>query len=696
MRKSIARVAALLAAAAVGGTAVLNASAILPGFGPNVDPSIVASDTLPEEYDQAFRDGMPYGFFVVSSEASYSFGVTKDSEGNVYSASYNNNSVTKIMPDVTGRISLFSQTETYRIRCSALYAITIGNDGNIVFTTNTGSVGIHDVKTGETTTIMRDLTRPNCVITDKENNIYVACENGDIIKYDRKTREKSTVASSLGNLQSIALDSQGVMYALNFGRFSDSPRPGSSGMPGVLYQINPDGTVETVVSGGDMYVWRGRGISIGSDGYVYLTGEGNAWDNGNSAIICKYNPETRTVEKLASGTDYTTYAVYGNDGRIYQNAARDNYVLAYSEKADGLFADQDWSSEGVRVITYGGTFTPSDSGNITITAGRISLNGNISSDSGRVSGWIRIPAGMLPELDGEWDGSNDGHWETPDVTFSGEGMCRTASMAQRIHMRSRGPMIDVYTPAPDFRDNPEAYLIYFDWASDTVKKADAGEFIANDGTGRVLRAYSATFLEVLDFSSSPAYDGQVKRGTDTLDLSKGAAYAVTGSEAISFYFKTENVGSGIAFLSAANGRDGIKITLENSGRTSVTCSSETLFDGLICYDVTDGEWHSFSMQNNFGTVDLAIDGIRIPLEISDPQTIQTEIGVPVTEFSVVGTQGKIYVKENGSVTASQINPQSGEKSFDPLPYVCLGTALLVLAAALTAVFTSKKRESVKK
>ena len=695
MKKVIRKILPLFIAAAIGGTPVLSGSAILPGFGPNVDPSIVTSSTLPEEYDQDFRDGMPYGYFVVSEEASYSFGVAKDSGGNIYTASYNNNTVTRITPDVTGRISLFSKTETFKIRCNALYAITVDGDGNIVFTTNTGSVGIHDVKTGESVTVMRDLTRPNCVITDSENNIYVACENGDIIKYDRKTRERTAVASSLGNLQSIAVDPQGVMYALNFGRFSDSPRPGSSGMPGVLYQINPDGTVETVIEGDDRYVWRGRGIAVGPDGYVYLTGEGNAWDNGNSAVICKYNPETRTVEKLASGTDYTTYAVYGNDGRIYQNAARDNCVLAYSEKADGLFAEQDWSAEGVRVITYGGTFTPSDSGNITITAGSVSLKGSIASDSGRVSGWIRIPAGMLPELDSAWNGSNDGKWQTPDVTFAGEGICRTAAMAKRIHMRSRGPMIDVYTPAPDFRDNPEAYLVYFDWTADTVKRADADEFVVKNGEG-VLRAWSAASLGVLDFSSSPAYGGEIKRGTDVLDLSKGAAYAVTGSDDVSFYFRTENAGNGIVFRSAGNGRDGIRISLESSGKISVTCGDGVLFEGQICYDATDGEWHSFSMQNNFGAIDLTIDGIRVPLDVTSSAGLSEEIGIPATWFSVAGSRGRIFIKEDGTVTASRINPESGKKAFDPLPFVCLGASLLVLAAALTALITSKKRESVKK
>lgn len=672
--------------------AEMSASAIFPGFSPNVDPSLIKSDTLPEEYDQDFRDGMPYGYFVVSDMASYSFGITRDTKGNIYTASFNTNRVTKIMPDFTGTISLSSPTVSYSLPCSGLYAIEIDNEGNIIYTTNgTGQVGIYNVKTEKSRIIMRDLARPNHVAVDRDNNIYVACETGEIYRYDRKTEETALIISSVGCLQSLLVTSDGIIYALTFGKnLSDTPLPGSSIDVGDLWQIYPDGSSEIVMDGKDIFIYRGRGLATDECGYIYLTGEANVWDNGNSAVIAKFNPETRTVEKLTSGTDYSTFITYGSDGRLYQNTARDDFVIAYSEKADRLFTEQDWSENGVKVITYGGSFTPSKNGNITITAGSKSFKGNISSESGRVYGWIRIPAEMLPELDCNWTGSNDGKYKTPKLSFKGDGRCELAAMVKRIHMRARSPMIDIYTPAEDFRDNPEAYLVYFEWTSDSAAKKGKNEFKLeeNISPSKVLKPYSSASLDILDFSGSKAYAGVTDKITDVLDLSKGNAEAITGSDKISFFFKTENTDNNLKFSASADGK-GLSIVLKPNGALIVCTEGKEVYRGFICYNILDSEWHSFLLQNNFGIYEFEIDGIKIPLDSVNSDAIQASVGIPSTTFWVEGN-GMLYIKENGEITASKIEVKASEqKKTDPLPFVCLGTAVLVLAAAVTALITKK-------
>lgn len=61
--------AALLSAVMIGGSAMIYGSAIVPGVSPNIDPTLIEDKTLPEQYDQGFYNGMPYGMFVVGDDA---------------------------------------------------------------------------------------------------------------------------------------------------------------------------------------------------------------------------------------------------------------------------------------------------------------------------------------------------------------------------------------------------------------------------------------------------------------------------------------------------------------------------------------------------------------------------------------------------------------------------------------------------
>lgn len=69
MRKIKKTAAALLSAVMIGGSAMIYGSAIVPGVSPNIDPTLIEDKTLPEQYDQGFYNGMPYGMFVVGDDA---------------------------------------------------------------------------------------------------------------------------------------------------------------------------------------------------------------------------------------------------------------------------------------------------------------------------------------------------------------------------------------------------------------------------------------------------------------------------------------------------------------------------------------------------------------------------------------------------------------------------------------------------
>ena len=115
------KIYSVLLAAVLGGNMIIGTSAIIPGVSPDIDPTVIKDMTLPEKYDQSFRDGMPYGVFVVGDDASYSFGTATDRHGNLYTASFNRSDVTVRKPDKNGRISLDSETETIRLSGAVLH-----------------------------------------------------------------------------------------------------------------------------------------------------------------------------------------------------------------------------------------------------------------------------------------------------------------------------------------------------------------------------------------------------------------------------------------------------------------------------------------------------------------------------------------------------------------------------------------------
>ncbi len=710
MRKIKKTAAALLSAVMIGGSAMIYGSAIVPGVSPNIDPTLIEDKTLPEQYDQGFYNGMPYGMFVVGDDASYSFGVAFDEKGNLYTASFNTSSVTVRKPDKNGKISLDSETETIKIGCAGLFCIAIDRNGDLLFSSCTdtnGYVGKYDMKTGKITKLLTGLVRPNQMTTDADNNVYAVCENGTVMRYNSADGSQEVIAENVGGLQSCAVDKNGIVYLLTYGKFSDTPIVGVGYAGGSLWQINTDGTLELAYDGNDMYVWRARGLAIDEYGYVYITGEANAWDNGNSSNIVRYNPGTRTIEKVTSGLDYGTFISYGSDGRFYQCLARDDLVVAFSEKAVSSFKEQNWSEKGVRVISYGGDFLPSDNGNITIRIGSLHLKAeaSLSDGSGKVCGWFRVPAELLPEIDNTWTGSNNGKYPLPSVSFSGSGKANTAVMPCRTHTRSRWPLPDIYTPAEDFRDNPEAYLIYFEWSPENTEQTPSPDEFKNDTLTAPSVTYNSAKLDSADFSESAAFYEKIDRITTGLDLSLGNASCVTGADCVSFGFMITAYESNDSLTISSNkysaeGNSGLILTLGAGGKINVSLSdgknSNTVFDGYIEYDCFDGKWHTFSLENNFGKIRLIYDGIHVPLDGYENFDTEAEkyVGGIATNVTIssASSKMKLNIRAEAELSAEPISvsPPKTNSKINPAPIVCIAAAVMAVAAAVTVILYNKK------
>lgn len=301
-RKGIsAFVAISLAIGSLAPALSLKAGAAIDGVDPSIDPTVNKSDKLPTDYDQAMaHDGMPNGMFVIGDIGSSSYGVATGADGRVYYADYSGTIRVK-SPDKLGYVSLLSKEEQMNTGISNLYAIAINGEGNIVYgqdgENSGGCVGIYNVTTKTKATIITSLTRPRQITLDSDGNVYVACEDGAIKKWEKSTGTVSPVTSNLFGAQGIAVLPDGTIYVLCYSRHSDSPLIGVSYSGGKLYQIN-NGKANAVFGGDTQYVWRARGLTVDEHGYLYVSGESNAWDNGNSSLFARFNPGQRTLNSV--------------------------------------------------------------------------------------------------------------------------------------------------------------------------------------------------------------------------------------------------------------------------------------------------------------------------------------------------------------------------------------------------------------
>ena len=733
--------AALLCGALLSASGSIITEAMINDTYPIIDPTVNTEKTLPAEYDQALPDGLPYGYFVVGDDADYSFGVAADSKGCFYYASYNTGSVIKCYPDFFGQISMLSKRDTIKLNAQALFTIAIDNDDNIIFSScngDDGYIGIYDVNTGSRKQLIRGLTRPNQVAVDTENNIYVACENGEIYKWTRKTETSELIASNLGILQSVLAAPDGTLYALSYGRVSESSYIGVAHAGGTLYQINPDGTAEAVAGGDDKYVWRARGLAMDSYGYLYLTGEGNAWDNGNSSVVARYDPRTRTLESYCTGMDYATFITCSEDGRIYQCLARDDLAVAYTPAAVDDFVLQDFEDEnGCRMITWGGSFANGASAegeDVVFNVGSVTVSGKLklNDGSGKICGWLSVPETALPELKKESLTEDGWNYEKPSYSMKASGTWDIALMLKRVHQRSRWPMIDIYHPYAEFSEAPEAFLIYFEWTPYTADtwevKGDPNEAFRDTSLENTSPAYSSAQLDSFNMSNSSGKCVMTESGEYVCGLDDTVYALVRGWQTRCTFKWTPDSGEDVIEISLDNrgvntGSDGegVRIRMDAEGKISAALVNES--SGICLENAGDkgcliytgsipgfniASEHTFEFVNNFGSYGIYLDGICLSGDISDELNEKIALyaggSASYLAFSSVGGSGELAVREGISRTFSNSETEeTGEMSADTditenrpennvktaVPVIA-GAAVCVCAAFVALAFKKKK------
>ena len=275
-------------------------------------------------------------------------------------------------------------------------------------------------------------------------------------------------------------------------------------------------------------------------------------------------------------------------------------------------------------------------------------------------------------------------------------------MPARTHTRSRWPLPDIYTPAADFRDNPEAYLVYFEWTPEgSEEKADPDEFRDTDRAPAGLSYGISSGISGLEMS--PAFAGKSDRRTYSLDFSKGTGLCTVGS-GISFAIKTEKSGQtpALTVLADNTGTEGrgLRAIFGTGGRLNVAFSGGkpeiTVFDGYIGYDIFDGEWHTLRLENCFGKYALIIDGIVVTCDGFDAAADEYCSGNALS-LRLSGSGGlSVGVRAEGKKTAGTIEPVQKKlpaKKPDAAAILCIAAAVMAAAAAITVVAGRRKETS---
>jgi len=135
-------------------------------------------------------------------------GIAVDSAGNIYTANYGSNNVSKITPGGTSTILAATGTGPY--------GITVDSAGNI-YTANYGSSNVSKITPGGTSTILAATgAQPEGIAVDSAGNIYTANYiSSDVSKITPGGTSTILAATGTGPY-GIAVDSAGNIYTANY------------------------------------------------------------------------------------------------------------------------------------------------------------------------------------------------------------------------------------------------------------------------------------------------------------------------------------------------------------------------------------------------------------------------------------------------------------------------------------------------
>jgi len=687
-RQASAHIAAsALVIAGVLGTSVLASwPADAPNPPPAIDPRLIGS--LPSSLDQGMV-GTPNGLHVLA-EAAYSFGTTVTASGDVYFTEFGNRRIQRLNATDGSLTTIVTDRP-------GLYGITSDRQGNIFYAQDsdvgTGRI-VKRTPSGSEEVICSGLTRPRQLSTDADGNVYAVLETRSILKWNSATGNVQTVVNSLqiptpSPPQGVAVASDGRIY---FSTYSETGSYGVALQPGGVWVRETNGSI-TQVAGG---LWRARGLAMHPNGKLYAVTEANAWDQGNSGLLVEIDPAKRTTKNLLAGIDYVQFPAVGPDGRIYVTAARDEKLVAYDPAQQ--FTSQAIAEPDLQLSVENATWRETVAQAafpLGLKIDSVAVDGYLTFGQGAsdASMWLKLPASRFPAFNPNQSSPGPGFFQTPTVTVDWHyGDSRGYAVPLRDHVRCRWPMTNVGTvnesPAPDFSENPEAFLVYVDVkAPGTVsanrwKGGSGWGSAANWSTGTAPSAVNGeSWVEPLSVWSATSFPIVSTAGNKVQNLilgdnGEGASLRVaggtldaTGSIRLGDYYNaTVNVVSGSLTaagdlsLSTSNGRgDGtlnvsggaVKVGGQlllgwNANAGTLTISSGSVeAGGVLIFNLDGGNAGAKESRVNLYGGTLAVGGLSI--NTLDPARLDIAGGQLILPASNLGNVN--YWINSGNITA---------------------------------------------
>jgi type II secretory pathway pseudopilin PulG len=229
---------------------------------------------------------------ILGTTGALPFGTTIDSSGNIYTANYNANTVTKLTPaGVSSSLSYMGDFGTQP------WGITVDSSGNIYTANRTSSNITKITPAGSASTFASALGSPVAITIDSNGNLYTA--NYDLNQVTKITPAgaATTLASTGTGPYAVAVDSAGNVYTPNYGSNN-------------VTKITPAGVSTILGTTGT----NPRGIALDAAGNVYTV-------NGSSNTVTKITP---------AGVSTTLGATGANPRDIKLDSAGNVYTANYS------------------------------------------------------------------------------------------------------------------------------------------------------------------------------------------------------------------------------------------------------------------------------------------------------------------------------------------------------------------------------
>ena len=280
-----------------------------------------------------------------------------DASGNVYTANYNDNTVSKITSGGT-------VTQAWAALASNAFPIAIAIDGSgNVYTANFNDNTVSKITSGGTLTqvwaILSSSANPNGIAIDGSSNVYTVNRNNNTVS---KITPNGTITQAWAALASnafpigIAIDGSGNVYTAN----------------------KSNNTVSKITSGGTVtQAWATLNSGAGPFG-IAIDGSGNIYtSNINNNTVSKITPGGTVTQAWATlnSNAYPNAIAIDGSGNVY-TANRNNNTV--SKITSGGTLKQTWAALAFGVKPFGiaidGSGNVYTANNVNSTVSRILVN----------------------------------------------------------------------------------------------------------------------------------------------------------------------------------------------------------------------------------------------------------------------------------------------------------------------------------